>query len=907
MSRHCYAEDWIGALIKRFPTGSGRFGDDATFGQLQGFLAKKGSGTPCTWPLADSWLPPSCAPSHRNLEPRNGAAVACSTLAVDSSVVLLGGTVSAACTIWKRRCSTPEAGEVHVMWKWNGQWLSGTQRGLGDGAYVSNVTVGPLNQTVNNLSCGLQGKGSWQLVNMTQIQAGYPPSEPRNLTCVMNITSLSLTCQWDPGEDSLLPVTVILEGVQTGSECSIHLQSVPLCVPSAGQNACSVPRQRLILYQNMVFWVSVKNALGAVRSKPFCADPMDLVKLDPPILREIRSLPEDTDCVAVAWEGPKGSKYIAQACELGYRPEGEHPWASVHVGNSTASAWQTEHCGFLFATRYQFHLRCQRLPDGYWSDWSPIVNFTTQEKAPSGKLDAWWKVRTSEAGKGMEVQLLWKPMKPSEAHGTILGYWATLSSRAHGRSLPALCNTTALQCTFFLPPGTRRISLVAFNSRGTSQPTEITLLEKKGSPVPKIWTSPYDGKSLWVHWDLPRGPPTTGYIIEWHQVMSADPPEDPGCLSWAKVHQGTTREALIQEGFEPFQRYNISIYPLYRDALGTPRATEAYTLQKAPAIGPKPRPGNITKSTAEVHWEPIPVGQQNGFITNYTLFWISTNEEMSSAVVNSSTHTFTLKGLWPSRMYQVHIMASTASGSINGSILMLHTKATDEIDTTIAFIVAGLLLVMLIVLVFCFQKSKRMKTQFWPNVPDPANSSLGKWPPAVMQETPTPAPLKPCELSLVTVSAVLVLEADEKPCLSCGKAQPGKVPEDGPAAFHVSYVHDGNSTALLEEGKPPASYMNSPGSVQYAKVVGDSYCSQRQAGTPTFYRRSDSTQPLLAEATSSPKPYENLWFCNDQPDGESGPCFQEEAPFLERALLDFPLLQGLKINGGEDLGNLRQL
>uniref|UniRef100_A0ABM5ET76 Granulocyte colony-stimulating factor receptor isoform X1 n=1 Tax=Pogona vitticeps TaxID=103695 RepID=A0ABM5ET76_9SAUR len=838
-----------------------------------------------------------------------GETLSCSNLAVDSSVVPMGGTVSATCTIWKRRCPIQEDGEVHILWKWNERLLSGTQHSLSDGVEVSNLTVGPLNQTLNLLSCWLQRKGPLQMMDLIRIQAGYPPSEPHNLTCVMNITSFSLRCWWDPGEDSLLSVNVTLEGVRSGSECTAHLQDVPLCVPSAGQNSCSVPRQHLFLYQNMIFWVSAKNDLGSARSRPLCADPMDLVKLDPPTLRVIQSVPKDTDCVAVAWEGPKGSEYMDQACELGYRVEGEHSWTSVYVGNVTPSAWQTEHCGFLFATHYQFQLRCQKLPAGYWSDWSPTMNFTTHEKAPSGKLDTWWKVKTQEAGKGREVQLLWKPMKPNETHGNILGYWATLSSRPQSRKPPALCHTTDLHCTFLLPPGTQRIFLVAFNSRGASQPTEVSLLEKKGQPVPKIWTSPYDAKSLWVHWDPPGERSATGYIIEWCKVTSADRTEDNGSMKWTKVHNGATTQALIQEGFEPFQRYNVSIYPLYRDALGMPQSVEVYTLQKAPSEGPKLHPGNISKSTAEVHWEPVPVEKRNGFIISYTLFWIGTDEVMSSAVVNASIHSFTVKGLWPSRMYQVHIMASTVAGSTNGSALTLYTKATDDTDTTFVFITAGLLLVMLIILVFCFQKSKRMKTQFWPSVPDPANSSLGKWAPAVLQEetAPPPPPLKPCELSPVVVSAVLVIETDEKKCLSCGKTEPGKALEDGPTTFHISYVHDADATALLNGSLPPASYVNSPESVQYAKVVGDSYRRQPQANVPTFYMRSDSTQPLLGEPTPSPKLYENLWFRNDQPDAERGSSFQEEAVFLERTLLDFPLLQGLRIDGGEDLGNFRRL
>lgn len=116
-----------------------------------------------------------------------------------------------------------------------------------------------------------------------------------------------------------------------------------------------------------------------------------------------------------------------------------------------------------------------------------------------------------------------------------------------------------------------------------------------------------------------------------------------------------------------------------------------------------------------------------------------------------------------------------------------------------------------------------------------------------------------------------------------------------------------NAETTLPTGDPaPASYVNSPESVQYAKVFVDSYCSQQKA-SPSFYMRSNSTQPLLSDRTPSPKPYENLWFHSDHPNRELDYSCQEDAVFLDRALLDFPLLQGLKIDGDEDLSNFRKL
>lgn len=116
------------------------------------------------------------------------------------------------------------------------------------------------------------------------------------------------------------------------------------------------------------------------------------------------------------------------------------------------------------------------------------------------------------------------------------------------------------------------------------------------------------------------------------------------------------------------------------------------------------------------------------------------------AVVNSSLSSFTIRGLKPSTLYKVHIMASTAGGSTNGTSLTLVTTmlgeailvgmglcgrgATtvptstrdtstllavtlspacfpDDIEIQFLFLTLVLVFVLLIILLICFQKNGR--------------------------------------------------------------------------------------------------------------------------------------------------------------------------------------------------------
>lgn len=118
------------------------------------------------------------------------------------------------------------------------------------------------------------------------------------------------------------------------------------------------------------------------------------------------------------------------------------------------------------------------------------------------------------------------------------------------------------------------------------------------------------------------------------------------------------------------------------------------------------------------------------------------------ATVNSSLSSFVIRGLEPSTLYKVHIMASTVAGSTNGTSLTLVTRVLgegcregemggdpqppvlpqphgtaqlavptavpvtlshfpDDTEIQFLFLTLGLVFVALVVLLICFQKNER--------------------------------------------------------------------------------------------------------------------------------------------------------------------------------------------------------
>ncbi|NXH19865.1 CSF3R factor, partial [Bucco capensis] len=810
----------------------------------------------------------------------------CASVAVDSTIVPLGSAVTASCTVQSELCHVLEPAKI--TWMLNNEPLAGRQQQGPGGTEVSNVTVAQFSRRQARLWCCVEWNGTRQRVAMVEIRAGYPPAKPFNLSCSLNLTDYGLTCQWQQGAPSLLPTSVELKCAGSRG------QAVTGCRPAGGRSYCTVPRRLLQLYRHMELWVTASNALGTAESQHLRLDPMDVAKLDPPVLQSIESIPFQTDCISLTWHVAPSTSHMELECELRYQGPEDPVW--LVVPGLSGQAGRSRRCGFLFGTRYLFQLRCRRSsPRGFWSDWSPASSYTTHERAPTGKLDAWWSTQLAKGG-GLEVQLLWKAPRQREANGKVLGYRVTLSPRRRSRDPASICNTTHTQCNFSLPAGTRRLYLSAYNAAGESAATEVILLERKGQPLAGLQVVPRGEHSLWVHWQAPLSP-ATAYVLEWQRVSS----EPSLCRScWQLERDGATTTALIQDGIEPFQRYNISLYPLYKDAIGVPVHTTAYSKQKAPSSAPKLHLRSISKTEAELCWDPVPVEMQNGFITSYTIFWANSTTDVSSAVVSPSLSSFVMRELKPSTLYKVHIMASTAGGSTNGTSLTLMTTVLDDVEIQFLFLTLGLVFVLLILLLICFQKNGRVKQQFWPSVPDPANSSLGKWVPAELQEEPLQLPTAR-EPGPATISTVTVLEKAAGKQPPARSKEPASVSRGTVPTLPQPYVRQeapgtpGHGWAAPEPCRAPGG---SGETIQYARVVADGYKGQQHV-PPRLYLRSSSTQPLLAEASPSPKPYENLAFHRFPGTAPHG-CPADEG-WPEEPPATFPLLQGLRIGGAEEL------
>ncbi|XP_035294803.1 granulocyte colony-stimulating factor receptor [Cricetulus griseus] len=813
----------------------------------------------------------------------------CGHIRISVPVVRLGDPVIASCTI-SPNCSKLDQ-ESQILWRLqDGPNQPGDrQRRLPDGSQESTITLPHVNHTKAFLSCLVPWANSFQVLDQAELQAGYPPASPSNLSCLMYLTTNSLVCQWEPGPETYLPTNFTLKSFRSRDDCQYQKDSILDCVPEDGQNTCSIARKHLILYQNMVIWVQAKNMLGTSESPKLCLDPMDVVKLEPPVLQAVDISPDlipyQPGCLWLSWKPWKPGEYIEQECELRYRPQLRRAnWTLV--SHLPSSEDQFKLCGLHQAPVYTLQIRCIRSPlPGLWSSWSPGLHLRPTMKAPTIRLDTWWQKKQLDPWTE-SVQLFWKPTPLQEDSGEIQGYLLSWSPSDQQGPVRHLCNTTELSCIFYLPSEAQNVNLMAYNTGGTSLPTPVVFLENKGPAVSRLHAMAQDPDSIWVDWEVPSTMPQ-GYLIEWCQRSLS---HNYSSKTWRMEPDGSITGILLQENISPFELYEIMVAPLYPGIVGPPVKVYAYSGERALPHAPELHLKQVGSTWAQVEW--IPETPWLGMIplTHYTVFWTDDQNQTFSIILNISFHGYVLDHLEPARLYHVYLMATSRAGSSNSTGLTLMTLA---LETSELHVFLGLLVFLISFVSFCGTvwfccKNSRTKF-FWPNVPDPAHSSLSSWVPTIMTEETFQLPSL-WDSSMPPITKITVLEEEKK--LTNWDSGDNSLTSSLPTLVQA-YVLQGDPRATSNQFQPSSGTSDQ---VLYGQVLG----SPTSPGVMR-YLRCDSTQPLLGGLTPSPKSYENIWFHpRPQETFVSQPPNQEDDDCVFGPPIDFPLFQGLQVHGVEE-------
>ncbi|XP_037547897.1 interleukin-6 receptor subunit beta [Nematolebias whitei] len=674
------------------------------------------------------------------------------------------------------------------------------------------------------------------------LKTGYRPERPMNLTCVAlqenDSISPSIICKWEAVGRQTTEVrttfTAFVKDILSGETFNA----------STIQNNVQVTLKLFPNFMPLDVWVEARNLLGAEESEHLTNESTCFVKTNPPAVRAISESVFPTSLL-VSWTSPIDEVYIKLKYQIRFCPSGSQIWSYVPPEDTANPTNSFRLQNLRPDTVYVIQMSCKyRKNCGYWSNWSSNETTRTAEGQPSSKPDL-WKIVDSGMNE-QEVQLISKD--PELANGKITSFVMKFKSLKNDswavESIPvnsdSRSNTRSIHRLKRISFGGKQFAFVcvaAINSVGASPEACLAIFSKPLDRVPikDMIVLPHNGQ-LFVEWKH-DAPAVSEYVIEW---------VSDGKIDWQRENK-TTRQTVIKGALEHFICYNVSVYPIYSGWIGKPASKEAFLVQGAPLQGPSINKSSPGYDRVELVWDEIPLPLRRGFIKNYTILY-KNEKGTRSVTVPSNTTSHTLKPLVGNTKYDVWIKASTISGSAESARHSFTTLkyAPGMVEGIVVGVSIGFLFLVLVTVVLCLYKKDVIKENFWPQIPNPGESTIGNWTPDYPLKAETPK--ENC------LSGVCVLDEDElkhgfeedKTSLSLKKDKYLSEEHSSGIGGSSCMSSPRQSVSDSDEGADMADTTAS--TVQYSSVVASSgYKGQTPNLQPqhSIFSRSESTQPLL--------------------------------------------------------------
>ncbi|XP_029441315.1 interleukin-27 receptor subunit alpha-like [Rhinatrema bivittatum] len=441
-----------------------------------------------------------------------------------------------------------------------------------------------------------------------------------------------------------------------------------------------------------------------------------LEKLVPPVLSVDVEPSADSSGVTVSWTISESQHQPPPRFQLRYRERGTWSWMQVSEEDMEPHSYEFSHLEAF--TEYEVQMRC--VPgdgQGLECAWSQPTVFRSPAAAPTGLVDLWW--HTDERRPNLTV--LWKALEPKAARSHNLTYIVSYRERGKdgSRSIQVPC------CNASLSRSVEYISIVAANAMGRTQAANISL-ERSDFPVPEGVQAKGSHDGLHVSWipgrRLSQG--VQAYVVQWSEAAS----RGAATRGWKRLAPAS-RSALLSDDFQPQVPYIVSVYGLYPYGYGGPVSTLCYIQDGVPSVGPNITVRDVSSTGALVTWEAIPLLQQRGFITHYTVYTSSSSSPQAVRSQNVSVGgNSTFLHLYPSTNYLLEMSASTSAGEGGKS----RTTFTTPGAVLLPVVLAPLTVVLAIFCVLGLLFHQRililgrwiLPEWCWQSIPDPMHSKI---------------------------------------------------------------------------------------------------------------------------------------------------------------------------------------
>ncbi|KAM9503156.1 interleukin-6 receptor subunit beta-like isoform 3-T3 [Salvelinus alpinus] len=306
------------------------------------------------------------------------------------------------------------------------------------------------------------------------------------------------------------------------------------------------------------------------------------------------------------------------------------------------------------------HVKCS-----LWSDWTPILDVPTEIQNPT---EVKWTVEDFNNG------------------------------------------TRLLKLTWGTPPYPVSVGQV-----GKSSQTHILVPAKHLTYPRKSWP---DDKLI------PRNytPRLKNSCLEWYKLTDGE--TQPAKVNISKIMNGTVEETLksIRQKMDDYVRY---FYLVHKQTDGKPQTTEMrlmYKKEGAPSKAPENFTVNVITNSAKLHWKPIPVQDQQGFLTHYEVCYTRSQNDGAIEIkkchnISASKTEYLIQNLTAGSVYNICLAGATAAGS--GPNISLQILAKLQPKSITGWMKAGIIVLIAILITICLFIIKRHKSKIFPPIPRP--------------------------------------------------------------------------------------------------------------------------------------------------------------------------------------------
>ncbi|XP_073498769.1 interleukin-23 receptor isoform X2 [Phyllobates terribilis] len=482
------------------------------------------------------------------------------------------------------------------------------------------------------------------VINMKQLQVGYPPDRPMNVQCRVEEFSTEMKCEWDKGQITGLPThyEVHLKNLQTGEDVAVSTTEAVVTFPmNMTQN---------VTHQIQIFAV---NQLNQSKSETENFHLADIVVPLTPMIRKM-NYSETSLIIYIEWRNQTSENQ--RYCAVEYKTLKEPNWTlageELNINNVILLK--------KIRNADSLRVRCrEKFGKSFWSKWSAPHMIPP---SPPGEIPNVWRLLGQRHPDGtQEVTILIAPDPDDPPRINVSSYEVYYDNKGVRTSLKR-CFPFGVKCDALIPKGVQMVFTMALNPYGFSPAADLPLQEEDGNGPQNVTVGSLHSSSLLVRWQPPASSvePIRWYVVQWTSD-SCDGKHRK--VSWKKTGK-EQRNFTIQEDVAPGQRIGISLYAVY--STGVRRAGTLYG--RSQELEPKTGPSSIkiispSSKARIIEWSEIAQCDRRGLITGYTLHIKQfPNETNFIHEVPESTRHLLFDKFNPDKQYSVCISASTRAG-----------------------------------------------------------------------------------------------------------------------------------------------------------------------------------------------------------------------------------------------------